>query len=68
VEGFVRAAALNLDRGVRINAVSPGLAEDSVEPFGPFNPGRIPVLMRTIGAAFVRSVEGWRTGEIIRAW
>jgi NAD(P)-dependent dehydrogenase (short-subunit alcohol dehydrogenase family) len=24
VEGFVRAAALELDRGVRINAVSPG--------------------------------------------
>jgi hypothetical protein len=24
--------------------------------------------MPTIGAAFVRSVEGWRTGETIRAW
>ncbi|HEY7102898.1 MAG TPA: hypothetical protein VH573_14795 [Mycobacteriales bacterium] len=68
VEGFVRAAALGLDRGVRINAVSPGLAEDSDEQFGQINPGRIPVPMSTIGAAFVRSVEGWRTGETIRAW
>lgn len=68
VEGFVRAAALNLDRGIRINAVSPGLAEDSGEQFARFNPGRIPVPMRRIGAAFMRSVEGWRTGEIIRAW
>jgi NAD(P)-dependent dehydrogenase (short-subunit alcohol dehydrogenase family) len=68
VEGFVRAAALNLRRDLRINAVSPGLAEDSYDQFGPFNPGRIPVAMRTIGAAFARSVEGWRTGEIIRAW
>jgi hypothetical protein len=38
------------------------------EQFGRFNPGRVPVTMRTIGSAFVRSVEGWRTGEIIRAW
>jgi NAD(P)-dependent dehydrogenase (short-subunit alcohol dehydrogenase family) len=68
VEGFVRAAALSLRRDVRINAVSPGLATDSYEQFGRFNPGRLPVPMATIGAAFVRSVEGWRTGEIIRAW
>jgi NAD(P)-dependent dehydrogenase (short-subunit alcohol dehydrogenase family) len=68
VEGFVRSAALSLDRGIRINAVSPGLAEDSDEQFARFNPGRIPVPMPTIGAAFVRSVEGWRTGETIRAW
>jgi len=48
--------------------VSPGLAEDSDEQFARLNPGRIPVPMPTIGAAFVRSVEGWRTGETIRAW
>jgi len=68
VEGFVRAAALTLDRAVRINAVSPGMAQDSAEQFGQFNPGRTPVLMPAIAAAFQRSVEGWRTGEIIRAW
>jgi NAD(P)-dependent dehydrogenase (short-subunit alcohol dehydrogenase family) len=68
VEGFVRAAALSLERNVRINAVSPGLAQDSYEQFGPFNPGRSPVPMRTIASAFQRSIEGWRTGEIIRAW
>ncbi len=68
VEGFVRAAALDLARGVRINAVSPGMAEDTAEQFGRFNPGRLPVPMRAISAAFARSVEGWRTGEIIRAW
>ena len=67
VEGFVRAAALTLDRGVRINAVSPGMAEDTAEQFGQFNPGRSAVPMSTIRSAFVRSVEGWRTGEIIHA-
>lgn len=68
VEGFVRGAALNLRRGIRINAVSPGMAADSAEQFGRFNPGRLPVAMPTIASAFVRSVEGWRSGEIIRAW
>jgi NAD(P)-dependent dehydrogenase (short-subunit alcohol dehydrogenase family) len=67
VEGFVRAAALSLERNIRINAVSPGMAQDSYEQFGPFNPGRIPVPMRKIASAFQRSVEGWRTGEIIWA-
>jgi hypothetical protein len=64
----VRAADLSLERNVRINAVSPGLAEDSAERFGRFNPGRAPVPMRDIAAAFQRSIEGWRSGEIIRAW
>ena len=68
VEGFVRAAALNLGRRVRINAVSLGMAQDSYEEFGPFNPGRTPVPMPEIAAAFQRSIEGWRSGEIIRAW
>jgi NAD(P)-dependent dehydrogenase (short-subunit alcohol dehydrogenase family) len=68
VEGFVRAAALSLKRRVRINAVSPGLAQDSYEQFGHFNPGRAPVPMPEIASAFQRSIEGWRTGEIIRAW
>jgi NAD(P)-dependent dehydrogenase (short-subunit alcohol dehydrogenase family) len=67
VEGFVRAAALSLPRGVRINAISPGLAADSYAQFSRFNPGRLPVPMSTIASACVRSVEGWRTGEIIRA-
>ena len=68
VEGFVRAAALNLKRQTRINGVSPGMAQDSYEQFGRFNPGRAPVPMGNIAHAFQRSVEGWRTGEIIRAW
>jgi NAD(P)-dependent dehydrogenase (short-subunit alcohol dehydrogenase family) len=68
VEGFVRAAALSLERHIRINAVSPGMAQDSYEQFGPFNPGRVPVPMRDIASAFQRSIEGWRSGEVIRPW
>ena len=68
VEGFVRAAALSLERRVRLNAVSPGLAQDSYEQFGPLNPGRTPFRCWRSRPPFQRSIEGWRTGEIIRAW
>jgi hypothetical protein len=44
------------------------MAQNSSEQFGQFNPGRAPVPMPAIAAGFERSVEGWRTGEIIRAW
>lgn len=36
VEGFVRGAAIELARGVRINAVSPTVLEESLEAYGPF--------------------------------
>ncbi|QRN97616.1 short chain dehydrogenase [Archangium violaceum] len=68
IEGFVRASALEFGQRIRINAVSPGMAEDSAEHFGHLNPGRLPTPMRTIGAAYARGVEGFRTGEIIPAW
>jgi hypothetical protein len=44
------------------------MAEDSAAEFGAFNPGRAPVPMSEIASAYERSIEGWRTGEIIRAW
>ncbi|WP_437722156.1 short chain dehydrogenase [Sorangium sp. So ce861] len=67
IEGFVRAAAFELHRSARVNAVSPGLAEESVAVFGPRNPGRLPVPMSTIAAAYVRSVEGFQTGQVLLA-
>ncbi|WP_438026021.1 hypothetical protein [Sorangium sp. So ce233] len=60
----MRAAAFELRRSARINAVSPGLAEESASVFGPLNPGRLPVPMSTIAAAYVRSVEGFQTGQV----
>src|SRR4030095_6844693 len=42
VEGFVRAAAIELGNSIRINAVSPTVIENSPQYF-PFFPGEIPV-------------------------
>lgn len=64
VEAFVRAAAIELKDGVRINAVSPTVVEDSPE-FFPYFPGHIPVSMKQVVAGFVKSVLGANTGQVI---
>ena len=67
VNGFVVGAAGELFRqGIRINAVSPGIVEDSMEAIGTYFPGHHPVPMDKVVNAYVKSIEGIRTGEIIR--
>lgn len=66
VEGFVRAAAIELQNGIRINAVSPTVIENSPHYF-PYFPGEIPTTMRELEFMFRRSVFGAGTGEVITA-
>lgn len=65
VEGFVRAAAIELDHGIRINAVSPTVIENSPQYF-PYFPGEIPTTMKELEYAFVKSVLGAGTGQVIQ--
>ena len=64
VEGFVQAAALDMPRGIRINVVSPGLLEPSVELYKDYCPGFEPVTTAKVGRAFRKSVYGIQTGRI----
>ncbi|MET9434820.1 short chain dehydrogenase [Streptomyces sp. NPDC006551] len=66
VESFVRAAAIELPREQRINAVSPTVFEESLDAYGDFFPGFDPVPVRRAAAAYVRSIEGHQTGQIYR--
>lgn len=65
VEGFVRAAAIELQNGIRINAVSPTVIENSPQYF-PYFPGDIPVTMKQLEFGFRKSVFGASTGQIIK--
>jgi len=65
VEGFVRAAAIELGNGIRINAVSPTVIEDSPQYF-PYFPGEIPTTMRQLEFMFRKSVFGAGTGQVIK--
>jgi len=64
VEGFVRGAAIELENGIRINAVSPTVIENSPHYF-PYFPGEIPTTMRQLEFMFRKSVFGPVTGHII---
>jgi NAD(P)-dependent dehydrogenase (short-subunit alcohol dehydrogenase family) len=67
VEGFVRAAAIELSNGVRINAVSPTVIEASPQYF-PYFPGDIPVTMQQLEYGFRKAVFGANTGQIIKPY
>ncbi len=65
VEAFVRAAAIELENGIRINAVSPTVIENSPQYF-PYFPGEIPTTMKQLEYGFRKSVFGSNTGQIIK--
>ncbi len=68
IHSFVKAAALELNHGMRINVVSSGLVEDAVEKYEAYFPGHNPIPMKKVINGYVKSVEGKGTGEIIRIY
>jgi NAD(P)-dependent dehydrogenase (short-subunit alcohol dehydrogenase family) len=65
LEAFGRAAAIELENGVRINVVSPSVVEDSPGYF-PYFPGHIPVTMDRVVAAYLKSAFGAQTGQVYK--
>jgi NAD(P)-dependent dehydrogenase (short-subunit alcohol dehydrogenase family) len=68
IEGFVRAAAIELTRGLRINVVNPTVLEESMDTYGPFFVGFEPVKASRAALSYARSVDGAQTGQVYRAW
>ena len=68
IEGFVRAAALQMPRGVRITAVSPPFATETLKALGMDQSIGLPV--RTFVKAYRQAVEGTSNGETldVRKW
>ncbi|MFD8021659.1 short chain dehydrogenase [Streptomyces lavendulae] len=66
VEAFVRAAAIELPGRQRVNAVSPTVFTESLGVYGDTFAGFDPVPVARAANAYVKSVEGHRTGEIFR--
>lgn len=67
INGFVLAASQELEDGVRINAVSPGVVEDSPEFFDAF-PGHKPVEMNHVVRGYRKSVLGAINGQVVEIW
>ncbi len=68
IEGFVRAAAIELPRGIRINAVSPNVFVESLPHYGPWFRGFEAIPVARAALAFARSVEGRDTGQVYKVW
>ncbi|NHZ43106.1 short chain dehydrogenase [Massilia aquatica] len=68
VEGFVRGAAIELPRGLRINAISPTVLEESLDAYGPYFYGFEAAPASRVALAYSRSVEGAQTGQVYRVW
>jgi NAD(P)-dependent dehydrogenase (short-subunit alcohol dehydrogenase family) len=68
IEGFVRAAAIELPRGIRINAVNPSVVQESLKVYGPYFHGFEAVPVSRVALAYSRSVEGRQTGRVYRVW
>ncbi len=68
IEGFVLAAATELPRSIRINAISPNVLDASAEAYGDFFPGFGSVSGAEVAQAYRRSVEGVQTGRVYRVW
>lgn len=66
VHGFVLSSSKELKKGIRINAVCPGLVEVSAEKLGSHFPGHLPVPMSRVVQGYVKSVDGISTGEVIK--
>ena len=66
LESFVRAAAIELPRGLRVNVVSPTVFEESMNVYAPFFRGFDPVPVLRAARAFSRSVEGRQTGQVYK--
>jgi len=63
LESFVMAAAAELPRGLRLNAVSPSVLESGLGYHSAF-PGFERVTDEQVARAFVRSIEGIDTGKV----
>jgi len=68
LESFVRAAAIELPRGLRINAVSPNVFAESMPGYAPYFRGFEAIPVARAALAFSRSVEGAQTGQVYRVY
>lgn len=66
IEHFVKAAACELPRGLRINVVSPTVLEESMGKYGDFFPGFVPVPAARVAQAYKKSVLGVQSGQVFR--
>ena len=65
LEGFVRAAALEMPRGIRVNVVSPPWVKETLEALDMDSSSGMPA--KDVAQAYWASIHGTRSGGVINA-
>ncbi|UVL36049.1 short chain dehydrogenase [Pseudomonas sp. B21-041] len=63
LDSFVRAAAIELPRGLRVNSISPTVLLEAMGSYAPYFRGYKPVPAADVALAYAKSVEGLQTGQ-----
>jgi NAD(P)-dependent dehydrogenase (short-subunit alcohol dehydrogenase family) len=66
IQSFVKAVALELENGIRVNVVSADLVEDAYEKYKDYFPGNTPVPMRKVVDGYIKCLFGRINGEVVR--
>lgn len=66
LNGFVRGAAIEMPRGIRINVVSPTIIMESIAQYGDYFLGYKPIVAADAALGYVKSVEGLQTGQVYK--
>lgn len=67
LDGFVKCAAIEMPRGIRINIVSPTLIKEALGKYATYFRGFVPVEVAQAALAYSKSVEGMQTGQVYHA-
>lgn len=69
IDNFVLAASTELPKGIRVNAVSPGLVLPAdYEGMHPAAIGQYPVSHERVAHAYYKSAFGYLSGQVFRVW
>lgn len=63
LDSFVKAAAIELPRGLRVNSISPNVLVEAMDSYAPYFRGFKPVPAADVALAYAKSVEGLQTGQ-----
>lgn len=66
LDGFVKGAAIEMPRQLRINIVSPTVLTESMDKYADYFHGFESVSAARVALAFAKSVEGLQTGQIYK--
>jgi len=66
LDSFVRAASIELPRGLRVNSISPTVLVEAMDSYAPYFRGYKPVPAVDVALAYAKSVEGLQTGQTFR--